>query len=649
VNAASWEDTKKNTHRIDWKTPDGTPYTLQGPDVNNGQGYEAALPGRQIIGAGDVPSGSHVYFSGAGNDFGCVPEAGHNLDLALPQLAQVPAGTPITLTFKSRFDIEWDFDYGFVMTTTDSGKTYTSLPSENGYTTPSSQNPNQAGCQAKYGNGITGSGPSYDAGTAPVDRILGNYGDPAFVDDAYDLSAYAGQATTLRFSYATDPGLARPGWFIDDVTVTAGNQVIYSSDLETANDPAFVNGGCAEGGLRTAQICTDGWTYVTGGQASAAEHGYLLEMRDRSGFDADGHGEDDRGAGPTFSPGVLLTYTDEAHGYGNAGTDDPPAQSPIDSQPEPGEIAPNLDDAAYTAASGDSSFTDSGEGHIDNYTDPSRDDGLWRFDYKCLTMAVTRLAGDDIGPPAQGSYNLNGDATFDLGAGCAQFNFGGNVEGPANGKPTAVAQAKPEKVQAGETVTFDGSGSFDDVDAPENLKFAWEFDDGDKDKGRETNHVYTNVGTYKARLTVTDSSGQEDSARVEVKVVASKENRCKGLKGTVVGTAKGDRLKGTKKRDVIIGLAGKDKIDGGRGRDVICGKGGDDKRLSGGEKNDKVFGGGGKDRAGGGPGRDLVNGGAGKDRLSGGGGTDRVVGGPGRDSCAGTETRDRTQSCERAV
>ncbi len=451
VDATNWEDTKKNTHRIDWETPDGTPYTLQGNDVNNGQGYEAALPGRQIISAADVPSGSHLYFSGSGNDFGCTPDGGHNLDIALPQLAQVPAGTPITLTFKSRFDIEWDFDYGFVMTTTDNGKSYTSLPSDNGYTTPATQNPNQAACQAKYGNGITGSGASFDAGTAPLDRVLGNYGDPTFVNDSYDLSADAGKATTLRFSYATDPGLARPGWFIDDVKVTAGDQVIYQSDFENANDTAIVNGGCAEGGLRTAPSCTDGWQYVTGGQGSSAEHGYLLEMRDRSGFDDTGHGEDDRGTGPTFSPGVLLTYTDENHGYGNAGTDDPPAQSPLDSQPETGSETPNLDDAAFTAAAGDSQYTDSGAGHIDNYADPSTDDGLWHFDFKCLTFNVSRLAGDDAGPEAQGTYNLNGDASFDMGAGCAQFNFGGsNAAGPggSNAKSDGRRQAKPEKIQA---------------------------------------------------------------------------------------------------------------------------------------------------------------------------------------------------------
>ena len=40
-----WQDTKRDTDRIDWKRPDGTPYTLQGAGVDNGEAYAAALPG----------------------------------------------------------------------------------------------------------------------------------------------------------------------------------------------------------------------------------------------------------------------------------------------------------------------------------------------------------------------------------------------------------------------------------------------------------------------------------------------------------------------------------------------------------------------------------------------------------------------------
>jgi bacillopeptidase F (M6 metalloprotease family) len=437
VSAGGWQDTKRDTHRIDWKTPAGESYSLEGADVHNGQAYTAALPRRQVIDPDLVPSGDHLYWSGSGNDFGCTPTAGHNIDIALPALAQVPAGTPVTLTMKSRWDVEWDFDYGFVLSTTDGGKTYKSYASDKGYTTPATQNPNANTCQAKYGNGLTGSSGSYQGNTQAADRLLGNYPDAPFVDDSYKLDDLAGKPATLRLSYATDPGLARPGWFVDDIVVKAGDQVIYSSDSESATDPAIFNGGCRED-LQTAQQCTDGWTWLSASDGSPAEHAYLLEMRDRSGFDAHGMGESDRGD-LTFAPGVLLGYTDENHGYGNVGTDDPPAQTPLDSQPEPGSDTPNLDDAAFTAAE---RYSDAGAGHVDNYT--AADGANWTLAFDCLGFQVNRLAGTGIGPEVPGRYDLDGDVTFTMGPKCAAFDYG---YGQAPAAPPSTPPAQQRKTR----------------------------------------------------------------------------------------------------------------------------------------------------------------------------------------------------------
>lgn len=172
--------------------------------------------------------------------------------------------------------------------------------------------------------------------------------------------------------------------------------------------------------LRTAQECTDGWQRASASGGSPAEHAYLLEMRDRSGFDTTGRDESDRGE-PTFAPGVYLAYTDENHGYGNVGTDNPPAQSPLDARPEPGSDTPNLDDAAFKQGQ---SFSDAGAGHVDNYSDARASDGVWRFDFDCLGFDVASLAGTGIGPEAPGTYDLLGDVTFRTGPGCAAFNYG---------------------------------------------------------------------------------------------------------------------------------------------------------------------------------------------------------------------------------
>lgn len=123
------------------------------------------------------------------------------------------------------------------------------------------------------------------------------------------------------------------------------------------------NGGCKDR-IQTADRCTGGWNYVARGVLNEADHAYFLEMRDRSGFDAEGRGQSDRPTtgnpvgGIEFEPGLSLVYADEAHGYGNNGVDNPPAQSPLDSVPQPGEDAPELKDAAFTAAAARSTFSD---------------------------------------------------------------------------------------------------------------------------------------------------------------------------------------------------------------------------------------------------------------------------------------------------
>jgi immune inhibitor A len=475
-----WQDSKIDTGTIRWVTPDGTPYTLSAANgdygIHNGEAYVAALPGRQLLDPAKIEqgaSGKQVWYSRQGNDFGCPPIGGHNLDIAIPGLGDVAEGTPVTATFNSYFDIEWDYDYAFLLTgePDDKGKvTYTSHESENGYTTPAATNPNANSCQSAYGNGITGTPASYDAGTAPVDRVAGNYPDGPFVEDSYDISELAGvDGGVLRFSYATDPGLARLGWVIDDLVVKAGDQVLFDSDFEDgdggSDDPRVYNGGCKEDLSTSGGLCTEGWAYVAAGTPSELEHGYLMEMRDRSGFDVDGRGESDRG--PTaFEPGLLLTYTDEAHGYGNVGTDNPPAQTPLDSVPQPEEDAPDLNDATFTAADGRNAFTDAAATpHVDNYSEPTRNpekdadgDGSqpWTFDYDCLSFTVDALSGD-INNEVD-AYDLVGDVRFATSRGCAPFNYGLAVAEPEPQTPGGGASGSETGTDAEQGGSGDAGG-----------------------------------------------------------------------------------------------------------------------------------------------------------------------------------------------
>ena len=538
---SGWTDSKQDTGSIVWQQPDGTPYTLSDGDdgaVHNSLMYGAKLPGRQLVdpakfATGDTATLSHAWYSGSGNDFGCATDGGgHNLDLQVPGAADLPAGSTIRLDLKSLWDIEWDYDYGYVLTSTDGAETFTSNPSENDYTTPNAGipgNANMNSCQEAYDNGLTGTSGSYKAGTQAVDRVAGNYPESVFASDTYDISELAGaDIPVLRFSYSTDPGLARPGWFIDDVTVTAttpsGEQVLLETDFESSggpDDPRIFNGGCQAD--NPGSDCTKGWQYVKAGDEATFDHSYYLEMRDRSGFDLDGKGQVDRDP-IGFEAGLYLGYTDEAHGYGNAGTDDPPAQSPLDSQPEPGSDTPDLDDAAWTAADGDKAFSDGGDGHVDNYNDPNGPDGQWLFDYDCLGFTVRSMSGNGDGPPASDG-DLTGDVDFTMGAGCSDYDYGYEPDGGGgdNTAPTAAASADPTTVAVGEDVDLSAAGSTD-AETPRDLDYSWDYGDGGSTKdgtGRDVSTSYDNPGTKTVTVTVTDPAGLEDTASVDVTVTGA--------------------------------------------------------------------------------------------------------------------------------
>ena len=254
-------------------------------------------------------------------------------------------------------------------------------------------------------------------------------------------------------------------------------------------------------------------------------------MRDRSGFDFDSKGENDRDD-IAFQPGLSLVYTDEAHGYGNAGTDDPPAQSPLDSVPEPGSETPDLNDAAFNASSARSSFTDSGEGHTDNYADPGETDvderysdvdNPWRFQYDCLSFDVTSMTGNTPGP-TQSDGDLTGDVDFDLGDGCGEFDYGYVGDEPGTGENTAPVvkvTRTPKPAVRKEPVTLDARATLDAESSLKDLDFSWDFDNSGTTKdanGPVAKVTYRKPGFRKVRLTVTDPQGASTTKMVKIRV-----------------------------------------------------------------------------------------------------------------------------------
>ncbi len=320
-----------------------------------------------------------------------------------------------------------------------------------------------------------------------------------FLADSYDISDLAGQPNgALRFSYATDPGLARPGWFIDDVKVTAttpaGEQVLLETDFESDGGPDDDRVSSTAAAARTSpppSSAPRAGSSSRPGAESAQDHGYYLEMRDRSGFDLDGHGQIDRDP-IGWEAGLYLAYTDEAHGYGNAGTDDPPAQSPLDATPEPGTATPNLNDAAFTdgGRAGRRSPTPAAGPHVDNYTDPSTRVAA------NLGVPATAASGFDVlsmGGAADGPADVRRrpDRQREVqpsATAAATFDYGYDVRPARRHRPNTAPdrrrpRPRPTTAATGETVAFSGADS-DDAETPDDLDYTWDFDNGGADQGR---------------------------------------------------------------------------------------------------------------------------------------------------------------------
>ena len=131
------------------------------------------------------------------------------------------------------------------------------------------------------------------------------------------------------------------------------------------------------------------------------------------------------------------------------------------------------------------------------------------------------MSGDDVGPDSAVGVggDLVGDVTFTTTKACADFNYGYGTESSANAAPTARIALRPgREAKIGQEVTFDGSESFDDRQAPGDLTYKWAFGDGATATGRTVRHAYAKAGTYDVTLTVTDADGASTTSGTTVTV-----------------------------------------------------------------------------------------------------------------------------------
>jgi immune inhibitor A len=231
--------------QLGWLTPqvvdplkDGKSEIKLGPaeySTKQAQAVFAKLPSvTKTIKVGVPPSGTHAWYSGMGDDY----------KAALSRTVAVPAGTT-TMTFKTWYEAELDYDYAFLQASTDGGQTWDNL--------------------GEY-TGTSG---------APDDHAFGSGADdvaePTWITETKDLSPYAGKTITLRFKYVGDPGVTGRGFEVDDIAITNGSTSLLDDNVEGAD--------------------ANGWTpynfrkVVNGDDARVFDRAYVIENRQYMGYD----------------------------------------------------------------------------------------------------------------------------------------------------------------------------------------------------------------------------------------------------------------------------------------------------------------------------------------------------------------------------
>ncbi len=153
-------------------------------------------------------SGQRAFWSNKGDDS----------DMTLTQEFDLTnTNGKIEMSYQTWFDIEKDYDYLYLLASTDNGNTWQFV------VTPTGTGENPTG--SSYGWGYNG-------------RSSG------WIQEKVDLSDYAGKKLILRFEYVTDPAVNGEGLLLDDISIPA---IDYFSDFEEGD-----GGWIAEGFARVS-------------------------------------------------------------------------------------------------------------------------------------------------------------------------------------------------------------------------------------------------------------------------------------------------------------------------------------------------------------------------------------------------------------
>jgi immune inhibitor A len=155
--------------------------------------FEGSTQTRLLPAAADAYSGQYTFWSNKGDE--------SNMTLTR-EFDFSEASGPIDISYYTWYDIEDDYDYIYLVASTDGGETWQILM------TPSGTGENPSG--NSYGWAYNGK-------------------SNAWIREIVDLSQFAGQKVLLRFEYVTDAAVHGEGFLLDDVSIPA---IDYFTDFE---------------------------------------------------------------------------------------------------------------------------------------------------------------------------------------------------------------------------------------------------------------------------------------------------------------------------------------------------------------------------------------------------------------------------------
>ena len=145
---------------------------------------------------------------------------GDYADMRLTREVDLSSVNKATLTYWTWYDIETDYDYGYVVVSEDSGQTWKILKTPSG----TDRDPNDSNLGWAY-TGKSGGGQS-----------------PDWIQESIDLTSYAGKKILLRFEAVNDLAVNLPGFAIDDIEIP---EIGFKDDAESEA------GWTSEGWIRT--------------------------------------------------------------------------------------------------------------------------------------------------------------------------------------------------------------------------------------------------------------------------------------------------------------------------------------------------------------------------------------------------------------